>query len=314
MSEHPVEDVIARIRAVYGAWGRDTPVERMRRDWDALCSGPTVPHGFEPIAARGVPAAWIATAGADEARVILYLHGGGFRLGSIASHRGLMARLSGAAGCRVLGLDYRLVPEHCFPAAVEDATAVYRAILATGTEPGQLIVAGDSAGGGLALSLMLKLKGMGRAMPAAALLMSPWTDLAATGESYVTRAESDPIHQRPMILAMAKGYLGPGADPHDPLASPLYGDLAGLPPLTIQVGDRETVLDDARVFAARAREAGVPVVLQVADGMFHVFQLFGDELPEARNAIAGAGDFLCRHLGGGGSLTAPVSGSPHSAD
>lgn len=297
MTGSAVEAVIARIRAVYGGWGRTTPIDRMRRDWDALLSGPTVPHSFEPVFAGGVPAAWVAAPGSDAGRAILYLHGGGFRLGSIASHRGLMARLSREAGCGVLGLDYRLAPEHCFPAPVEDALAAWDWLHSV-VPASRIAVAGDSAGGGLALSLVLRLREMARALPAAGFLMSPWTDLAATGESYVTRADSDPIHQRPMILAMAKGYLGPGGNPRDPLASPLYADLGGCPPLLVQVGDRETVLDDACMLARRAADAGVPVELQVAPGMIHVFQLFADELPEARSALAAAGAFLRRHLAG----------------
>ena len=156
--------------------------------------------------------------------------------------------------------------------------------------------AGDSAGGNLALAAMLALRERRLPLPVAGVLMSPWTDLAATGESYVSRAKADPIHQRPMILALAKNYLGGQGDPYDPLASPLYADLAGLPPLLIQVGDRETVLDDSVMFADMARAAGVDVDLQVWDGMIHVFQMFGAELPEAHQAIASIAGFLNRHL------------------
>lgn len=306
MDDGPVEAVIARIQGVYRGWRRDTPVAEMRQDWERLLAGPTVPHVIERFEAGDVPAAFIAAPGAEVDRTILYLHGGGFRLGSIASHRDLMARLSAAAGCRVLGLDYRLAPEHRFPAPLQDALAAWTWLEAEVGDAGRIALAGDSAGGGLALSLMTSLRDAGRALPSSCLLMSPWTDLAATGESYVTRAGRDPIHQRPMILAMANGYLGPDVDPRDPLASPLYADLSGLPPLLIQVGDRETVLDDSRRVAKEAAAAGVSAELDVADGMIHVYQLFADELPEARHTIAKAGAFLRRHLSDG----TPVSASP----
>ncbi len=293
----PVERVIARIRAVYGEWGRETGIAEMRRDWDALF-GATLPEGAVETIQDGLgPAAWIRSPGVDRDRVVVYLHGGGFRLGSPASHRALMLRLSEASRCSVLAVRYRLGPEHGFPAPIEDALGAWDWVLARVGDPRRIAVAGDSAGGGLALSTMLSLRDAGRSLPAACYLMSPWTDLAATGESFTTRAERDPIHQRAMILALAKGYLAAsGADPTAPLASPLYADLAGLPPLLVQVGDRETVLDDSRVLAARAREAGVAVELQVWDEMIHVFQLFAADLPEARDAIASAGAFLDRHL------------------
>src|SRR3954466_13230213 len=153
---------------------------------------------------------------------------------------------------------------------------------------------GESAGGNPLLAALLGLRARALPLPVSAVLMSPWTDLAATGTSYVTRAEADPIHQRPMILALAKNYLGGQGDPCDPLVSPLYAELRGLPPLLIQVGDRETVLDDSIAFADKARAAGIDVSLEVWDGMIHVFQMFG--LTEARQAIASIAGFLSRHL------------------
>lgn len=304
-----IDEVVARIAAVYGRWTRETSVAAMRRDWDGLFATSSHPHDFEPAMAGDVPVAWIMAPGSDRRRVIVYFHGGGFRLGSIASHRGLMARLSAASGCAVLGVDYRLAPEHRFPAPVEDARAVWDWLAEMRFDPAHIAVAGDSAGGGLAVSLMLSLRAAGRALPAAGLLLSPWTDMAATGESYATRAAHDPIHQRTMILALARGYLGATGDPQNPLASPLYADLTGLPPLAIQVGDRETVLDDARELARRARAAGVAVDLQVWDGMIHVFQMF-DELPEARQAIERSARFLSGRLSRGGVIAAPAAADP----
>ena len=288
--------VIERIRRVYRGWNRDTPVAQMRIDWDAAFEADIAPVSHRRVSAGGVDGEWIAGSNAPADKAILYFHGGGFRLGSVASHRELIARISEASGCRVLAINYRLAPEYRFPAPLEDALLAYDWMLDQGLKPENIVFAGDSAGGNLVLTTMLGLREHGLPLPAAGALMSPWTDLAATGESYVGRAGVDPIHQRPMILALAKNYLGEDGDPRDPQVSPLYADLAGLPPLLIQVGDRETVLADSTVFAAKARAAGLDVELQVWEGMIHVFQMFGAELPEARRAIASIAGFLNRHL------------------
>jgi monoterpene epsilon-lactone hydrolase len=292
----PIDRAIARIRTVYRNWNRDTTVARMRSDWDAAFGGTTVPVTCEGVTAGGVDGEWISPANAPKDKAIFYLHGGGFRIGSVASHRDLIAQIAVTSGCRVLAINYRLAPEHRFPAALDDALAAYDWMLGQGFEPRNIAFAGDSAGGNLALAAMLALRERKRPLPAAAVLMSPWTDLAATGASYVSRAEADPIHQRPMILALAKNYLGGQGDPCDPLVSPLNADLTDLPPLLIQVGDRETVLDDSVMLAGKARAAGVLVDLQVWDGMIHVFQMFGAELPEAHRAVADIARFLDRHL------------------
>jgi acetyl esterase/lipase len=290
----PVDLAVERIRAVYRSWNRDTSVAQMRRDWDAAFGGCALPVSCSPINDGGVDGEWIAPADAPPDKAILYFHGGGFRVGSVASHRGLIAQIADTSGCRVLAINYRLAPEHRFPAALDDVLAAYGWMLEQGLQPSNVAFAGDSAGGNLALSAMLSLRDRGLPLPAAALLMSPWTDLAATGASYVSRAEADPIHQRPMIVALAENYLGQG-DPRDPLVSPLYADLNGLPPLLIQVGNRETVLDDSTMFAEKARSAGVDTELQIWDGMIHVFQMFS-EIPEAHQAIAETAGFLRRHL------------------
>jgi acetyl esterase/lipase len=248
------------------------------------------------VSAGGVDGEWISPDNAPQNRAILYLHGGGFRIGSVSSHRELIAQIAVASGCRVLAINYRLAPEHRFPAALNDALAAYGWMRDLGLQPASIAFAGDSAGGNLALAAMLTVRERRLPLPVACVLMSPWTDLAATGASYVSRAEADPIHQRPMILALARNYLGGQSDPRDPLVSPLYADLRGLPPLLIQVGDRETVLDDSIAFADKTRAAGVDVDLQVWDGMIHVFQMFGAELPEALRAIASIAGFLNRYL------------------
>ncbi len=296
MATAPIDLAIARIRAVYRSWNRDTTVTQMRSDWDAAFGDCTAPVTCEPISAGGVDGEWISPANGPEDKAILYFHGGGFRIGSVSSHRDLIAQIAVASGCRVLAINYRLAPEHRFPAALDDAIAAYGWMLGQGLKPGNVAFAGDSAGGNLVLAAMLALRERRFPLPVSAVLMSPWTDLAATGASYVSRAEADPIHQRPMILALAKNYLGGQGEPYDPLVSPLYADLGGLPPLLIQVGDRETVLDDSVMFADLARGAGIDVSLEVWDGMIHVFQMFGAELPEAHQAIASIAGFLNRHL------------------
>ncbi len=297
----PIDTVIARISRVYGGWSRATPLAQMRQDWDILMGREMPAAQIESTTAGGVPAQWISAPGVRADKAVLYFHGGGFQLGSLLSHRELMVNISAASGCRVLGVDYRLAPEHRYPAPLEDARAAYVWLLAQSLQGTDIALAGDSAGGGLALSLMLSLRDAGLPLPAAAVVMSPWTDLSASGASYVTRAAADPIHQRAMVLAMARNYLGKDPlgnprDPCEPLASPLFGNLRGLPPLLIQVGDRETVLSDATEFAAKAQAAGGDVKLEEWPGMVHVFQQFATELPEARAAIASLGHFLNIHL------------------
>jgi monoterpene epsilon-lactone hydrolase len=292
----PIDLAIARIRAVYSSWNRETSVAQMRSDWDTAFGDSTAPVTCEHVSAGGVDGEWISPTNAPEGKAILYFHGGGFRIGSVSSHRDLISQIAIASGCRVLAVNYRLAPEHRFPAALDDAIAAYGWMLDRGLTSDNVAFAGDSAGGNLVLAAMLALRERRLPLPVSAVLMSPWTDLAATGASYVSRAEADPIHQRPMILALARNYLGGQGDPYDPLVSPLYAELRGLPPLLIQVGDRETVLDDSVMFADMARAAGVDVDLEVWDGMIHVFQMFGAELPEAHQAIASIAGFLNRHL------------------
>ena len=244
-----------------------------------------------PVEAGGVSAEWSVAAGVDEAKVVLYVHGGGYVMGSAGSHRDVTGRLSKAAGARVLSLNYRLAPEHPFPAPVDDAVAAYRWLLAQGISPGNIAVAGDSAGGGLAIATLLALRDAGEPLPAAGIGISPWVDMEGTGESMTTRAAVDPVVQKEGLLGMAKLYLG-DADPKNPLAAPLHADLAGLPPLLLQVGDAETLLDDSTRLAEKARAAGVDVTLKVWDEMPHVWHLFAPILPEGRQAIDEIGSFF----------------------
>ena len=247
-----------------------------------------------PVEAGGVPAEWVSTPNAGDA-VVLYFHGGGYALGSIESHRELAARIARAAAARVLVVGYRLAPEDPFPAAVDDAVAAYRFLLAEGIPSERIVAAGDSAGGGLAAALLLALKQAGVRQPAAAVLLSPWTDLSHSGESLQSRAALDPMVRRDLLERLADAYLG-GADPRNPLISPLFGDLSGLPPLLIQVGTAEVLYDDAVRFAARARAAGVQVTLEPWDEMIHVFQMQASILPEAQEAIEAIGRFVSAKL------------------
>lgn len=294
-----VDAVIARVKAVYGRWRRDTTVAQMRADWDELFGAPGEAE-VQAVDAAGVPCQWVTAPGARADRVVVYFHGGGFQVGSLVSHRELMACISAAAGARVLGVGYRLAPEHRYPAALEDALAAYGWLRAQGVAAERIAVAGDSAGGGLGLSLLLSLQRRGERMPVAYWGLSAWTDLTASGESYETRAALDPIHQRPMIAAMARNYLGGMGDPKDPLASPLFAapdELAALPPMLLQVGERETVVSDSEAFVRRVRAAGAQAELQVWPGMIHVFQQFPTQLAEARDALADGGRFFAARFG-----------------
>jgi epsilon-lactone hydrolase len=263
----------------------------------ATASVAQAPAGTRVAAAEAsrVPAEWVTAAGVADGRVIMYLHGGAYQLGSPATLRHLVALLSAAAQARALSVDYRLAPEHPFPAAVDDAVAAYRWLLAAGHDPASIAIAGDSAGGGLTLATLVALRDSGDRLPAAAVAMSPWTDLALTGESLRTRADADVMITPAGMRQTAALYLA-GADPRHPYASPLYADLHGLPPILIHVGDAEVILDDSTRFAARARLAGVDVTLEIWGEMPHVFQAFAGLLPEADQAVAHIGSWLREHV------------------
>ena len=244
-----------------------------------------------PVEAGGVSAEWSVADGADQDKVILYVHGGGYVMGSAGSHRDMTGRLSQASGARVLSLNYRLAPEHPFPAPVDDSVAAYRWLLGQGIQASNIAIAGDSAGGGLALAALIAIRDAGEPVPAAGIGISPWVDMEGTGESMTTRAAVDPVVQKEGLLGMAKLYLG-DADPKNPLAAPLHANLAGLPPLLIQVGDSETLLDDATRITERARKADVDVTLKIWDEMPHVWHLFAPILPEGQQAIEEIGAFF----------------------
>jgi acetyl esterase/lipase len=227
-------------------------------------------------------------------RVVLCFHGGGYQAGSPASLRGLLALVSAAAQARVLSAGYRLAPEHPFPAAVEDALTVYRWLIAGGTPARQVVISGNSSGGGLALGALVALRDAGDPLPGAAVLISPWTDLDLTGESVHTRAAADVMLTLEGAREAADWYLA-GQDPRHPYASPLYADLRGLPPMLIQAGDAEILRDDSTRFAAAARAAGVDVTLEIWDEMPHVWHAFAGLLPEADMAVGHIGAWLREH-------------------
>jgi acetyl esterase/lipase len=270
--------------------GSLTIAERRQATAFAVAS-PPAGTAVDLVDAGGVPAEWVAAPGVSPGRVLLYFHGGAYQIGSPANLRHLVALLSGAAGARALSVDYRLAPEHPFPAAIEDALAAYRWLLASGIDPALIAVAGDSAGGGLALGALVALRDAGDPMPAGAVMLSPWTDLALTGDSLRTRAAVEVMIKPEGLPEDVALYLA-GADPRHPYASPLYADLRGLPPLLIHVGDAEVILDDSTRLAARASEAGVEVSLEIWDDMPHVFPAFAGLLPEADQAIERVGSWL----------------------
>ena len=273
--------------------------EGRRRSFEQMVDGFTidVPARYSRVNAGGVTAEWVAADGASDSRVVLYFHGGGYIIGSPRTHRPMMAHLSRDSAARVLSLDYRLAPEHPFPAPVEDAVASYRWLLQEGFDPSRIALGGDSAGGGLTVAALVQIRYLGLPVPAAGVCVSPWVDMEGLGESMETRAEADPMVGRENLMVSAKTYLG-GADPRAPLAAPLYADLRGLPPLLIQVGDAEVLLDDSTRLAGIAREAGVKVQMDVWDDMIHVWPLFAPILPEGKQAIAQAGEFIKKHTGG----------------
>ena len=260
---------------------------------------PTRPGGmsYETVRAGGVPAEWFRPDGCDESRVVLYLHGGGYSIGSIDTHRGPVSRICRAAGARGLVIDYRLAPEHPFPAQLDDALAAYRWLLESRVDPRRIVVAGESAGGGLTLSLLLSLREARIPLPAAAVCASPWVDLEMRGESMRTNARYDYV-SREILAIYASRFVGAG-DLRNPLANALHADLRGLPPLLVLAGGAEVLLDDARALAARAREAGVDVTLEVEPDMVHAWMLFSNAFASSRATLDRIARFVVQRQGPG---------------
>jgi acetyl esterase/lipase len=277
----------------------DRAVAEYRKLDSLIIKSQRVPAGTEvsPISINGISAEWVGAAGARTDCAIIYLHGGAFIMGSPATHRELAARLADATGIRVLVLDYRLAPEHPFPAAMQDAVSAYRWLLEQGLAAKRVAMGGDSAGGGLALQTLLALRDEGSPLPAAAFLLSPPTDwVRLDGESYSNRAHLDPLNTLDMCRYTASLYVGE-SDPDSPLLRPLDADLSGLPPLCIHVGDHEVLLSDSVRLAERARASNVDVDLKIWPGMWHVFQSTASVVPEARQSIDEVGRFIQNHIG-----------------
>jgi len=292
--ERDISDTeIGVLRAKLASRERSDDYRQRRKEMDAAFSQYGIARDIivEPVNANGVRAEWTATPADDRDAALLYVHGGGYVIGSLDSHRHLVSEAGRAAKTWALALDYRLAPEHPFPAAVEDAVSGYRYLLSRGIRPGHIAIAGDSAGGGLVVAAMLAIRDAGLAQPACGWCISPWIDMEGIGETMSTKEAADPMVQRAPLLDMARLYLG-GADPRSPLAAPIYADLTGLAPLLIQVGAAETLLDDAIRLAKVAGAADVRVDLQVWPEMVHVWHIFHPELKAGRRAIEQGGAYV----------------------
>jgi epsilon-lactone hydrolase len=291
------QDDIAAVRRLLASQPRPTTLAERRERLDAVASVDPVASDihFEVVGFGGVPGEKSLAPGADPAGLLVYFHGGGYSSGSIKSHRRMVAEAGRAAGVAALAVGYRLAPEHPFPAALDDALAVWEALIAQGFEAGRIAVGGDSAGGGLALALMISLQRLSRPLPACAWLVSPWVDLTMTGASLKTKADVDPLISAAYLRELADAYLA-GHDPSDPLASPLNADLSGLPPLLIQVGSAESLLDDSVRLAGRAGEADVAATLQIWPHMIHAWPLWAARLQSGRHALVDAGAFIRARL------------------
>jgi epsilon-lactone hydrolase len=290
---------IGALRQKLANRARSDDYRQRRKDMDAraleykIASDVTV----EPVTANGVRAEWTSTPNDARDAALMWLHGGGYVIGSLVSHRHLVSEAGRAAKIWALALDYRLAPEHPFPAAVEDAVSGYRYLLSRGIRPERIAIAGDSAGGGLVVAAMLAIRDAGLAQPACGWCISPWVDMEAIGETMSTLAQTDPMVQREPLLEMARFYLG-GADPRSPLAAPIYADLRGLAPLLIQVGAAETLLDDAVRLAKVAGAVNIRVDLQIWPEMVHVWHMFHPELKAGLRAIEAGGDYVRASIAG----------------
>jgi monoterpene epsilon-lactone hydrolase len=249
----------------------------------------------EQVNADGVDCYWINANEADDAPVVLYFHGGGYVMGSALSHRAMLERLAVALNGKVLAVNYRLAPEHPFPAASDDALTAYRWLLNQGIAATQIAIAGDSAGGGLAVAALISIRDAGFALPACAAAISPWVDMEGLGDSMLSKAALDPMVQKAALAQLAPLYLD-GVDPRTPLAAPLYGELSNLPPMLIHVGSAETLLDDSTRLADRIELAGGEVTLEIWEEMIHVWHLFAPILNKGQEAIERLAEFIQHHV------------------
>jgi epsilon-lactone hydrolase len=295
MASPELDVVIGMLRSASPLAGGTLLEKRARMELQTTLAPPPADVRYEPADAGGVPAEWTSAPGARTDAALVYLHGGGYCVGSIATHRALVARIARETGLRVLSVGYRLAPEHPHPAALEDALAAYRFVLGQGIAPQRIAFAGDSAGGGLVLATLVAARDAQLPLPAAAACISPWTDLTGSGASVTTKAAEDPMLTPEDLRVFGAAYAGERL--RAPTASPLFASLVGLPPLLLQVGTAEVLLDDSTRLAAAARSAGVEVSLRVWDDMIHVWHAFADLLPEGAQAVRQLAAFVVRRIG-----------------
>ena len=291
MTATQLDGLVALLRSRAAPPDYDVAQSRARFEKTAVFLGGAPDAKCEKVDAGGVPSEWVMAPGYDTGRAILYLHGGGYAIGSLNTHRRLAYDISAASAARVLLIDYRLAPEHPFPAAVDDAASAWRWLLQQGFAPNRLAIAGDSAGGGLTIATLVNLRDKKLGLPACAVAISPWVDLEGLGNSMTTRSAQDPMVQKDGLLWMAKMYLN-GKDPKTPLAAPLHADLKGLPPTLVQVGTAETLLDDAIRIGEKMHAAGVDARLAIWPNQLHVFPLFAPILSEGRDGCLEIGNFI----------------------
>jgi len=289
---------IAAIRALLGAKPRPVGWAQRRQRIDEVCSAWPVADDIrlEPVDIAGTPGEWSLAPGSDPSRVLLFFHGGGYCSGSILSHRRMVSEAGRAARVRTLAIAYRLAPENKFPAALEDAIAAWNFLRGQAIAPDGIAIGGDSAGGGLTVSLICRLRDAGEALPGCAWLVSPWTDLTLSGATLAAKDAVDPLINKPYLKELADAYLPADTDRNDPRVSPLFADLRGLPATLIQVGSAETLLADATRFAEAAGAAEVPVTLQIWPEMIHAWHVWNARLAAGRKALAAAGDFMRHHI------------------
>lgn len=273
---------------------RGRPITEYRSAMERFCAMVKVPEGVEysSVDCDGIKAEYVVPNNLDNDNLILYFHGGGYAMGSIDSHRPLAGRIALASQTKLLLIDYRLAPEHPFPAGLDDAIKAYKWLISEqGLSPDKIIFGGDSAGGGLTVASMLRLREENVALPKAGICLSPWLDLQATGDSATSKAAEDPMIDLQSVKEWALMYA-PKEQLTNPLVSPIYADLSGLPPLYMQVGTAELLLDDSTRLAEKAKNAGVEVELEVWDDMIHVWQAFGNYIPESKPAIDKIGNYI----------------------
>lgn len=294
----PEHDQVVEVLRAFGVKDKvDTPIEDQRASYELAGAAYPLPVGIsiDELTIGKMRAEWITPENAIEGRAVLYLHGGGYVIGSISTHREFACRIANATNSKVLIVEYRLAPEHLFPAALDDAVSSFKFLLEEGYRASRLAIIGDSAGGGLTLALLLRLRELSVELPSCAICLSPWVDLTMSGDTMKSHASLDPVVSEESLKMMAQLYIGP-EDSKNPLISPLYGDFSGFPPLLIQVGTAEVLLDDSRRLAKKALEQGVQVTLHEFEGLIHVFQAFAALAPESAQAVDEIGAFCALHF------------------